>query len=171
MSQSGSEFSGTASTEDKEFDEMTSDTDELSYGLEDPQSQSVAAVVANSTISTPVSILIESLIKNICMIYENDREKASAMYEIICDKFYSMKLLDESYSMREFEGIRSQYQRGFLQLLASIKRGDKGLPLAPIWPKSDINSHYHSEFDEVEYIAGGGFGQVYTFLFIYDRFM
>lgn len=94
------------------------------------------------------------------MIYETDREKANAMYKIICDKLYSMKLLDESYSMMEFEGIRSQYQRGFLQLLASVKNGDKSLPLTPIWPKTDINSHYQSEFNEVEYIAGGGFGQV-----------
>lgn len=156
-----SDFSGTSSTEedDNYFQKMTSGSDDQTPSSEDPQSQSVC-VVSNSSISTPVSILIESLIKNICMIYETDREKANAMYKIICDKLYSMKLLDESYSMVEFEGIRSQYQRGFLQLLASVKNGDKSLPLTPIWPKTDVNSHYHSEFNEVEYIAGGGFGQV-----------
>lgn len=158
---SQSDFSGTSSTEedDNYFRKMTSGSDDQTPSSEDPQSQSVC-VVSNSSISTPVSILIESLIKNICMIYETDRDKANAMYKIICDKLYSMKLLDESYSMMEFEGIRSQYQRGFLQLLASVKNGDKSLPLTPIWPKNDVNSHYHSEFNEVEYIAGGGFGQV-----------
>lgn len=162
---SESDFSGRMSSslyseeDDNYFENMTSCSDDQTSNSEQPHSQSVC-VVSNSSISTPVSILIESLIKNICMIYETDRGKANAMYKIICDKLYSMKLLDESYSMMEFEGIRSQYQRGFLQLLASVKNGDKSLPLTPIWPKSDINSHYRSEFDEVEYIAGGGFGQV-----------
>lgn len=143
--------------DDNYFDKMVSESDEQLVSTEESQSQSVCVI---NNISTPVSILIESLIKNICMIYESDREKANAMYKIICDKLYSMKLLDESYSMKEFEGIRSQYQRGFLQLLSSVKSGDKSLPLTPIWPKTEVNSHYFSEFDEVEYIAGGGFGQV-----------
>lgn len=164
MSQSDfSESSFThGATEDNvnDFAKITSGSDDQLHSSEDTQSQSVCVV--NSNISTPVSILIESLIKNICMIYEGDRDKANSMYKIICDKLYSMGLLDESYSMREFEGIRSQYQRGFLQLLASVKSGDKSMPLTPIWPKTDINSHYNSEFDEVEYIAGGGFGQVIT---------
>lgn len=163
MSQLG--FSGTASDSmsigGKEDHTSTSDS------IEDQQSQSVY-VVSNSHISTPVSILIESLIKNICMIYETDSAKANMMYKIICDKLYSMKLLGESYTMAEFEGIRSQYQRGFRQWLSSVKRGDKNLPLTPIWPSSQGNSHYHSEFDEVEYIAGGGFGQVILiYIYIY----
>lgn len=125
---------------------------------DDTQSQSVCVVKPN--ISTPVSILIESLVKNICMMYENDQKKASVMYKMICDKLYDMNLLSESYAMKEFEGIRSQYQRAFLHLLSSVRNGDKALPLTPLWPKNDINSHYHREFDEMEFIAGGGFGQV-----------
>ncbi|CAG9858261.1 unnamed protein product [Phyllotreta striolata] len=117
-------------------------------------------VVSQPNISIPVSLLIESLVKNICSIFETDQKKAENMYKIICDKLYHMNLLSESYSMNEFEGIRSQYQRAFIQLLSSVK-DDKSLPLSPIWPKPDFNSHYHREFEEVEYIAGGGFGQVY----------
>lgn len=158
MSQFGFNERTSSDDEDFDFSKMTSDSENQTCSSENLQSQSVC--VFSNSISTPVSLLIESLIKNICMIYETDRQKANAMYKIICDKLYSMKLLDESYSMTEFEGIRSQYQRGFLQLLASVKRGDKSLPLTPVWPKSDSSSHYNSEFDEVEYIAGGGFGQV-----------
>ncbi|XP_056635791.1 probable serine/threonine-protein kinase ifkC isoform X1 [Diorhabda sublineata] len=123
-----------------------------------PQS---VCIVSKPSISTPVSILIESLIKKICMIYETDNQQAEIMYKVICDKLYDMNLIGESYTMNEFESIRSQYQRALLHLLASVKNGDKNLPISPIWPKSDFNSHYHREFEEVEYIAGGGFGQVY----------
>lgn len=122
-------------------------------------------VVPKPSMSIPVSLLIESLVKNICTIYESDQQKAENMYKVICDKLYNMNLLGESYSMNEFEGMRSQYQRALMQLLSSVKGGDKSLPLSPIWPKSEFNSHYHREFDEVEFIAGGGFGQViYIFL-------
>ncbi|CAH1997152.1 unnamed protein product [Acanthoscelides obtectus] len=125
-------------------------------------------VVSNNTnakpsISIPVSILIESLVKNICSIYEADPNKASLMYNRICDKLYSMNLLSESYSMTEFEGIRSQYQRALLHLISSTKNGskDNNVPVKPKWLNSEVNSHYRREFDEVEFIAGGGFGQVY----------
>lgn len=129
---------------------------------DDTQSQSVCVV--KPSVSTPVSILIESLVKNICTVYEKDQKKATVMYNMICDKLYEMNLLGESYAMKEFEGIRSQYQRAFLHLLSSVRNGDKTLPLTPLWPKNDINSHYHREFDEMDFIAGGGFGQVYIFL-------
>ncbi|KAJ8956834.1 hypothetical protein NQ318_014248 [Aromia moschata] len=122
---------------------------------------SMHALSRQRRVSTPVSILIESLVKNICSMCEPDKNKASLMYELICDKLFAMNLIDESYSMREFEGMRSQYMKAFLQLVTSVKSGDKNLPLRSIWPTPDINSHYLREFDEVEYIAGGGFGQVY----------
>ncbi|CAH1117703.1 unnamed protein product [Phaedon cochleariae] len=150
--------------------EVTSDEDEAASKIagddeipsieENSQSQPLY-VVSKPSVSTPVSILIESLIQNICTIYESDQKKQSVMYKVICDKLHSMNLLGESYNMMEFEGIRSQYQRAFLHLLASVKSGDKSIPVSPIWPKFAIHSHYHREFDEVDYIAGGGFGQVY----------
>nr|CAI5836199.1 unnamed protein product [Callosobruchus analis] len=129
-------------------------------------SQPVCVVSNNAntkpSISIPVSLLIESLVKNICSIYEADPNKASLMYKLICDKLYSMNLLSESYSMTEFEGIRSQYQRALLHLLSSAKNGNQdNVPVRPKWLNSEVNSHYRREFDEVEFIAGGGFGQVY----------
>lgn len=137
---------------------------------EDDESQSQPVCVVKPSVSTPISILIESLVKNICMIFENDQKKASAMYKLICDRLYDMNLLGESYTMSEFEGIRSQYQRAFLHLLSSVRNGDKALPIRPLWPKNDINSHYHREFDEIDYIAGGGFGKVLQSVFIFNTF-
>lgn len=112
-------------------------------------------------VTTPVSILIESLVKNLCMAYEKDQKKATVVYNLICDKLFQMKLIDESYTMDEFEGMRNQYQNAFYQLFCAAMGGDSSVPLRPVWPKCEIiSSHYHDEFDEIEYIAGGGFGQV-----------
>lgn len=126
-----------------------------------PQEDSVCVVNKPVKVTTPVSILIESLVKNLCMAYEKDHNKATVVYNLICDKLFQMKLIDESYSMNEFEGIRNQYQKAFYQLFNAAMGGDSSVPLRPVWPNCDIiSSHYHDEFDEVEYIAGGGFGQV-----------
>lgn len=119
--------------------------------------------VANTPvkITTPVSILIESLVKNLCMAYEKDHKKATVVYNLICDKLFQMKLIDESYTMEEFEGMRSQYQKAFYQVFSAAMGSDSAVPLGPLRPTCEIiSSHYHDEFDELEYIAGGGFGQV-----------
>lgn len=129
-----------------------------------PKEGSVCCVANKPVkVTTPVSILIESLVKNLCMAYEKDHKKATIVYNLICDKLFQMKLIDESYSMEEFEGMRNQYRKAFYQLFSAAMGADSNdsLPLRPMWPNCEIiSSHYHDEFDEVEYIAGGGFGQV-----------
>lgn len=109
--------------------------------------------------STRVSILIESLVRSICSIYETDPQEANKLYKKICDKLFTMNMIDESFKMDEFEGIRSQFQTGFIHLITS-NMNNKHLSLKPI--RHNIrDSHYHREFEEIQYIAGGGFGQVY----------
>ncbi|KAK5645853.1 hypothetical protein RI129_004317 [Pyrocoelia pectoralis] len=114
--------------------------------------------------STPTSILIESLVKNLCSICEPDEQKSQKIYNFICSKLFEMKLVDESYNMVEFEGMRNQYQRALYHLVTSAI-GKQPVPsLQAFWQNNDITnewSHYYREFDEIEYIAGGGFGQVY----------
>lgn len=124
--------------------------------------EDTACVISKTIhVTTPVSILIESLVKHLCSVYEKDNKKADFVYNFICDKLFKMNLLDESYNMNEFEGIRSQYQKAFYHLLSSALGDGKTIPMHPIWPDSGmISSHYQHEFDEEEYIAGGGFGQV-----------
>ncbi|XP_072393410.1 eukaryotic translation initiation factor 2-alpha kinase 1-like [Diabrotica undecimpunctata] len=118
-------------------------------------------LVPKPTVSIQTSLLIESLIKHICSIYESNSQKAEKTYKLLCDKLCSMNLIGESYSMNEFEGIRSQYQTALFQFVRSVNGGNKSLPLSPIWPKVDSSSHYCTEFEEVDYIAGGGFGKVF----------
>lgn len=114
-------------------------------------------------ITTPLSILIESLVKNLCKVYEPDKKNAKTLYDLICEKLFEMKLIDESYKMVEFEGMRGQYERAFYQLIVAARGGKQPTPLQAFSNNIDIVndwSHYHREFEEIEYIAGGGFGQV-----------
>lgn len=112
--------------------------------------------------STNISILIESLVKNLCGIYEPDEAKSNQIYELICDKLHEMKMIDESYNMTEFEGMRNQYQRALYHLVTAARGGEPPAAVA-LWNNNDVSnewSHYYREFDEMEFIAGGGFGQV-----------
>ncbi|KAK4879234.1 hypothetical protein RN001_007380 [Aquatica leii] len=135
-------------------------------GMKSQESTNATNVICKPiTTSTPTSILIESLVKNLCSICEPDERKAQKIYNFICSKLFEMKLVDESYNMIEFEGMRNQYQRALYRLVA-VAIGDKQpVPsLQAFWQNNDITnewSHYYREFDEIEYIAGGGFGQVY----------
>ncbi|KAF5270509.1 hypothetical protein FQA39_LY08387 [Lamprigera yunnana] len=151
-------------------DDSNSKSSEKTQELESENSESIGTSVSNIICrqiptSTPTSILIESLVKNLCTICEPDEHKAQKIYNFICGKLFEMKLVDESYNMVEFEGVRNQYQRALYHLV-TVAIGDKQpMPsLQAFWQNNDITnewSHYYREFDEIEYIAGGGFGQVY----------
>lgn len=128
----------------------------------DSETSSINIISKHFKVSTPISILIESLVKNLCSIYEQDSEKVTAIYNLICSKLFQMNMIDESYHMQEFEGMRIEYQKAFHHLLKTSVGGEHPVSLRPVWPNSEsVNSHYHREFDEIEYIAGGGFGQVF----------
>lgn len=123
--------------------------------------ESTCVVFKSPQVTTPISILIESLVQHLCNVYERDSRKATDMYKFICSTLFRMNLVDESYNMNEFEGMRSQYQNALYQLLNTARGDENTIPLQPVWPECDIiSSHYYHEFDEEEYIAGGGFGQV-----------
>nr|XP_023015347.1 eukaryotic translation initiation factor 2-alpha kinase 1-like [Leptinotarsa decemlineata] len=144
-------------TDDQKLSDVPCE-DEIS-NTEESQSQSLC-LKSKHAVPIPASILIESLIKKLIAIYESDPKQSSMMYKVMCDKLYNMNLLGESYTMSEFEGIRNEYQRVFIHLLTAFKKGDNSLLLSPMWPKVEVHSHYHLEFEEVEFIAGGGFGQI-----------
>lgn len=76
-----------------------------------------------------------------------------------------MNLIDKTYAMGEFEVMRSQYQRALYQLVSVARGQDLPVTVQSVWPLTQPVgmdwSRYHREFDEVEYIAGGGFGKVY----------
>nr|QHN73775.1 eukaryotic intiation factor 2 alpha kinase [Chironomus ramosus] len=142
-------------------DELTSLT-RASTRLMDNGLQSRIAAKA----STPVSLLVESLVQQLCALLEADPERSMELYETICERLHAVNLIDETYSMGEFEMMRSQYQKALYQLV-SIARG-QNLPvpsLENIWPLQPALglewSRYHREFTELDFIAGGGFGRVF----------
>lgn len=47
--------------------------------------------------TTPISLLVQSLIQQLCSLLENDLQKSSSLYERICEKLYQMNLIDNSY--------------------------------------------------------------------------
>ncbi|XP_041784219.1 eukaryotic translation initiation factor 2-alpha kinase 1-like isoform X1 [Anopheles merus] len=116
--------------------------------------------------SAPVSLLVESLLQQLCALLEPDAERSRVLYKTICDRLHAVNLIDETYTMGEFEMMRSQYQKALYHLV-SIARG-RDLPvvlpdLQEYWPlPAGLEwSRYYREFEELSFIAGGGFGKVY----------
>lgn len=76
-----------------------------------------------------------------------------------------MHLIDDSYAMGEFEVMRSQYQRALYQLVTVASGSEIPITLPATWPIVQPSclewSRYHREFEELYYIAGGGFGSVF----------
>ncbi|XP_053658154.1 eukaryotic translation initiation factor 2-alpha kinase 1-like [Anopheles marshallii] len=116
--------------------------------------------------SAPVSLLVESLLQQLCALLEPDADRSRVLYKTICERLHAVNLIDETYTMGEFEMMRSQYQKALYHLV-SIARG-RDLPvvlpdLQEYWPlPAGLEwSRYYREFEEISFIAGGGFGKVY----------
>lgn len=116
--------------------------------------------------TAPVSLLVESLVHQFCAMIEPDEPRAKKLYTTICLQLHRMNLIDETYLMGEFDVMRSQYQRALYQL-ATIARGQPNASIVSdsVLPMSDMVgmswSRYSREFEELDFIAGGGFGRVY----------
>lgn len=117
--------------------------------------------------TAPVSLLVESLVHQFCAMIEPNEPRAKKLYTTICLQLHRMNLIDETYLMGEFDMMRSQYQRALYQL-ATMARDQSNSPMnmmESVLPMSDMIgmswSRYGREFEELDFIAGGGFGRVY----------
>lgn len=116
--------------------------------------------------TAPISLLIESLLQQLCSMIERDKTKSHQLYQTICRELYKMHLIDETYVLGEFDVMRSQYQQALYQL-ATVARGESDIPLnvQSVWPLNDSVSfslsRYSRDFVELGFIADGGFGSVY----------
>ncbi|KAF6215365.1 hypothetical protein GE061_010117 [Apolygus lucorum] len=120
---------------------------------------------------SPSSLLIESLIEQICSLMEKNPSTQRKLYLDVCKKLRQMNLIGESYEREEFQFMRSHYQKALYHLLKIAKTTSveqKALvpnlkPHVPLEnPGNAIEwSRYRTEFKELEYIAKGGFGHVY----------
>ncbi|KOB72085.1 EIF 2a kinase [Operophtera brumata] len=122
-------------------------------------------IVNSTAATTPISLLVQSLVKQLCTLLEKDNNRANQLYNTICEKLHSMNLIDDSYAMGEFEVMRSQYQRALYQLVTVASGSEIPITLPATWPilkPSGLEwSRYHREFEELYFIAGGGFGSVF----------
>lgn len=78
-----------------------------------------------------------------------------------------MKLIDETFDKSEFENIRLSYELALKQLV-EVTRGNALPASEEIWPLSQENSRtalewsrYFRDFDEIDLIGSGGFGEVW----------
>ncbi|XP_029053340.2 eukaryotic translation initiation factor 2-alpha kinase 1-like [Osmia bicornis bicornis] len=132
--------------------------------LNNDSNQNNGQLVSRVTPST--SLLIESLIQQLCVLFEGDNlVRRNKLYFAICDRLHELKLIDSSYNMMEFETLRSQYQRALYHLV-TVARAATGCESILQVPSSLIPewSRYHREFQEIGFIAAGGFGNVFKAL-------
>ncbi|XP_059622716.1 eukaryotic translation initiation factor 2-alpha kinase 3-like [Phlebotomus argentipes] len=114
--------------------------------------------------STPVSLLVESLLQQLCHLLESDSVRSTRLYKSICEQLQQMNLIDDTWEMGEFEAMRSQYQRALFQLVAVARGPDLPHSLQSAWPVASASldwSRYRRDFEELSFIAGGGFGKVF----------
>ncbi|KAL6266287.1 hypothetical protein P5V15_003145 [Pogonomyrmex californicus] len=113
------------------------------------------------------SVLVESLIQQLCTMLEGDKVCRNKLYYAICDKLCELQLINDTYKTVEFGILRGKYQKALYHLF-TLARGefgdDRTLSLSgPGFAIPEL-SRYHSEFHELSFIARGGFGDVYKAL-------
>lgn len=79
-----------------------------------------------------------------------------------------MKFIDESYERTEFENIRMSYEIALKQLVEATRGNSLPVQELEVWPLTHDNpkaalewSRYFRDFEEIEKIGEGGFGDVY----------
>lgn len=60
----------------------------------------------SSKATTPVSLLVESLVQQLCTMLDPDPCRSHHLYHTICEQLHQMNLIDNTYSMGEFEVSR-----------------------------------------------------------------
>ncbi|KAI4498947.1 hypothetical protein M0802_006122 [Mischocyttarus mexicanus] len=114
-------------------------------------------------------VLIESLIKLICTMWEGDTANRDNLYFMLRNRFREIGMIDSSSNSMDMESIRNQYENA-LHKLIMVARAASGCEtplnlsrfLMVEW------SRYHREFKEIEFIASGGFSSVFKALHLLD---
>lgn len=86
-------------------DPLRADDDDINYNETERAARRDLISRVSSTSSTPVSLLVESLIEYITHLIESNNKEAQNLYRILCEPLCQMRLIDETYSMKEFDVI------------------------------------------------------------------
>ncbi|XP_020283102.1 eukaryotic translation initiation factor 2-alpha kinase 1-like isoform X1 [Pseudomyrmex gracilis] len=120
-------------------------------------------------VNPSTSILIESLVHQLCAAFEKNKERRKKIYQGICNNLFKAQLIDGSYNMTEFDILRKQHRDAFYNLVkAACAAAGSEIPLSipATLPKL---SRYYQEFTEISFIGDGGFGKVYKARNCLDR--
>lgn len=113
--------------------------------------------------TTAISLLIEGLVQLICKLIEDDNRNVDISYRKICEKLNSMILIDDSYARNEFADMREYYEKQIYQIICAVhhKLPIEFTKFKHPYISTGLFSRYKREFEEVRFIASGGFGKVF----------
>lgn len=64
---------------------------------------SLIETLSSPKATTPVSLLVESLVQQLCTMLDPDPYRSHNLYHTICKQLHQMNLIDNTYAMGEFE--------------------------------------------------------------------
>ncbi|XP_035788971.1 eukaryotic translation initiation factor 2-alpha kinase 1-like isoform X2 [Anopheles albimanus] len=111
------------------------------------------------------SLMVQSILQKLCtMMLPDDERLAHQFYYGYCELLHHSILIDKTFQMSEFDMIRCHYRKILSLVLGNAGNSDIWIVLKEFLSnlKSHvIDSRYHTEFDELDLIARGGFGSVF----------
>ena len=133
-------------------------------------------------------IVWQSVLLHLCALYEpSNLQRRQLLFTSICSSLEKLNLIESTYKIDELSPLRSHYSHAFVRLMKMAQGSinqlqipknmgvtfDKSLNCLPmIGLDNNLNnkeidqmlyqhSRYANEFEEIEYLAKGGFGCVY----------
>lgn len=123
------------------------------------------------------NLIWQSIIQHVCSIYEQDPARRKQLFVSICSSLSKMNLMSNNFMLDELSPLRSHYQHAFAKLikvaqgtldgnmqpLSGSKLPLQGLPSMFLGDDTYLYHHsrYCTEFEELAFLAKGGFGSVY----------
>ena len=146
-----------------------------------PRSRSGMAVerVTNNETGA-ASLVFHSVLHHLCSFYEKRQDRRERLFKEICSRISALSLLEPSpvFQYEEFASLKSHYQHAIVRLIkvaqGSLDGTENGmLPMPNSRGLAALNSighgeeelfhasRYANEFEEIAFLAKGGFGAVF----------
>ncbi|XP_039308075.1 eukaryotic translation initiation factor 2-alpha kinase 1 isoform X2 [Solenopsis invicta] len=149
------------------FDQGTSNNTNSTICVDnDIQNNGKVVPQTGHQVTQATGVLIESLLQQLCAMLEGDKDRRNKLYNDICKKLYDLQLINDTYNTAEFDVLRARYQSAFYRMLTVARAQPESENVLSI-PKLFLMPRlfrYHEEFQEICFIARGGFGEVYKAL-------